>query len=120
MNTIIREANIEDAASLATINIASWQSTYRGLIADETLGSMKFEGYLKKWERILSLIATKENFCYIAENEKGDIIGYANGGKNSHEKLPFDAELYAIYLLKEYQGQGIGKKLFLRTIEELK
>lgn len=31
-----------------------------------------------------------------------------------------DAELYAIYLLAEYQGLGIGKRLLSETVQEMK
>jgi ribosomal protein S18 acetylase RimI-like enzyme len=126
MEITIRTATPEDAHACARVNIASWHSTYRGQIADEVLDSMKIEDYLKKWNRILSGIAggtpalQSVNFCFVAENETGEIVGYCSGGKNSHDTFSFEGELYAIYLLKEYQGKGIGKKLFLRTLEEFK
>src|SRR5579864_4294968 len=120
MEIIIRPAMPEDAPYLASVNIASWQSTYRGLIADEVLDEMKFEQYLAKWENTLASQEKGNGFCFAAENESGKMMGYSLCGKNSHPELPFDGELYAIYLLKEYQGKGIGKKLFLRSIEEFK
>ena len=112
MEVIIKPAKPEDAPAIARVNIASWQSTYRGLIA------MRFDEYLKKWNNIIS--RGEENFCFVAENESGEVIGYACGGENTHAKFSFRGELFAIYLLREYQGQRIGKKLFMRSIEEFK
>ncbi len=120
MNITIRPAKTEDAFAMAKVNIESWLTTYRGQVADEILDNMKFEDYLAKWERSLSKIDDEYNFCFVAENESGEVVGYSRCGKSRHEKFPFDAELYAIYLLKEYQGQGIGKKLFLESIDEFK
>jgi len=119
MNITIRDATIDDAAAIAKVNIASWQSTYRGLIGDATLDAMRFEDYLKKWNSILSL-PQNENVCFVAESDKEGIIGYFLCGEKQFEKYSFEGELFAIYLLKEYQGQGIGKRLFLKSVEELK
>ncbi len=118
MNISIRNARIEDAPAIARINIESWRSTYRGRIAEETLDGMKFEDYLNKWNVILTTLVQRGSFCFVAENDKGEPVGYAFCGPNTHEKFSFDGELYAIYLLKEYQGQGIGRKLFVKSIEE--
>ncbi len=120
MNITIRRAVAEDIPMLAHINIASWHSTYRGLVADETLDSMKSEEYLKKWEHIIAMQEKGDRSAFVAEDENGTVIGYANCGKSRHGKFPFEGELYAIYLLKEAQGKGVGKKLFYRAVEDMK
>jgi ribosomal protein S18 acetylase RimI-like enzyme len=120
MGIIIRQAKPNDAPAIAIVNIASWHSTYRGLVADEVLDGMEFEQYRAKWENILAHQEKGNGFCFAAENESGEMIGYSCGGKNRHDKFTFDGELFAIYLLREYQGKGIGKKLFLTSIEEFR
>lgn len=56
----------------------------------------------------------------MAENEKGTIVGFAAGGKErSGAYLVYDGELYAIYLLEEVQGQGIGKALVKQVAQSL-
>ena len=118
MNINIRQARAEDAPGIARVNIESWHSTYRGLIADATLDGMKPDKYLIKWNDIFRTMETNENFCFVAENEINEVIGYSLSGKNRHINFNYEAELYAIYLLKEYQGHGIGKKLFIKSLEE--
>ncbi|MFI5263702.1 MAG: GNAT family N-acetyltransferase [Candidatus Kapaibacterium sp.] len=120
MNIRIREARPEDAFQIAQINIGSWHSTYRGLIADATLDGMKFEDYLKKWNTTFSVLEENGGFCFVADDEVHHVIGYSLCGKNRHNQFPFESELYAIYLLEEYQGKGIGKKLFLKSVEEFR
>jgi GNAT superfamily N-acetyltransferase len=56
---------------------------------------------------------------FVAENEHGDIVGFANGGKELSGKYPYDGELYAIYLLENYQRQGIGNQLVRNVVQEL-
>ena len=57
---------------------------------------------------------------YVAESESGKIVGFSTGGKERSGKYnDFTGELYAIYILEEYQGQGIGRKLIKPVIEDL-
>ena len=120
MDITIRYASILDASAIARVNIESWRSTYRGLIADAILDNMTFKNYLEKWNNILRTSEQKDSFCFVAENDTNEIVGYAACGKNRHEKFYFEGELFAIYLLKEYQEQGIGKRLFMKSLEEFK
>ena len=98
----------------------SWLSTYRGLINDLVLDSMEPAKYLNKWNNILSSTEAGNGFGLVAENESGNMLGYAFGGKNTHDNFEYDGELYAIYLLKDSQGFGIGKSLFLHSIKVFK
>ena len=120
MDINIREAKVGDASEIAKVNIDSWRSTYLGLIANAILDEMNLDNYVSKWNNILTTLEANENFCFVAENELKEVVGYSLCGKNSHTKFYFEAELYAIYLLKKYQGRGIGKKLFMKSIKEFK
>lgn len=57
---------------------------------------------------------------FVAENEEGKIVGFSSGGKERTGKYSdYTGELYAIYILKEYQGNGLGKLLVTPIIEVL-
>src|SRR5699024_2293116 len=80
------------------------------------LAQMNYENREKKWKEIISKQAV-----FVAENNKGNIVGFSNVGEERTGKYPdYEAELYAIYILKTYQGQGIGKLLFKSILEYLK
>jgi len=49
----------------------------------------------------------------------GDIARYATLGNNRVSTLPFDGEIYEIYMRPEYQGVGLGSRLFLAARNEL-
>lgn len=105
----IREATASDIDGIAYAHAESWKTTYRGLLSDEFLDQITVEGRRRLWIRNFTS-PNQDEVMYVAEDEAGQIIGLANGGARK-EPDGYDAELYALYLLKEHQGKGIGKQL---------
>lgn len=56
---------------------------------------------------------------FVAENAACDVIGFISGGKEREADVVNESELYAIYLLAEYQGQGIGAALTAQLVNQL-
>ncbi|MBP3040631.1 GNAT family N-acetyltransferase [Bacillaceae bacterium Marseille-Q3522] len=106
----IREAIIADAGGIAAVHVNSWRTTYKGIVPEEYLINLQVESRKQSWETALTHLNFDEKI-FVCENPKGKIIGFVNGGTNRNAGLEFDCEIYAIYLLQEYQRQGIGKKL---------
>ena len=103
----IRQAEIEDAESIGSVHVLSWKTTYAGIVPDPYLASLNSESRTQSWtEHIGAGAAT----ILIVEDEMG-VFGFACGGKLRDPIEEFDAELYAIYLLKERQKEGVGKAL---------
>ena len=51
----------------------------------------------------------------------GRVIGFSTGGKERTGKYEmYTGELYAIYLLEEYQGKGMGRLLVQSVVDDLK
>jgi L-amino acid N-acyltransferase YncA len=116
MNLTIRKADIEDAAAIAHVHVESWKTTYAGIVSDVFLASLNKEDRMRSWqEQILTANIT----ILVAEDETG-IVGFAAGGKIREKLDEYDAELYAIYLLRERQKQGTGRKLSLTLASALK
>ncbi len=113
---IIRQANSSDAPSIARVNVESWHSTYKGIVPKRYLEAMSAEQYAKKWGRIIEYPAS---IVLVAEIDS-QVIGYISGGMERSGKLPYEGELYAIYLLKEHQRKGIGKKLVKKWLGEMR
>lgn len=116
----VRTAKEGDANKIAEIHITSWQTTYRGIIDDETLDQLDFEKRRLFWHRI---IVEAKSIVLVAELDKVGIVGFISGDKafeNDDEILkPFDAELYAIYILDKHQRKGIGRLLVRSLLEKL-
>ncbi|MDR0140123.1 GNAT family N-acetyltransferase [Metabacillus idriensis] len=113
MNYKIRKAVIEDAKQIAVVHVDSWRTTYTGIVADAYLESLTYESREKRWQSI------DPNSVFVAENDKGQLVGFAGFGPERTKEHGFDGELYAIYLLKEVQRTGIGRRLVKAVADEL-
>jgi ribosomal protein S18 acetylase RimI-like enzyme len=50
----------------------------------------------------------------------GDVVGYATLGRNRARQLPQQGEIYELYLKPEYQGIGLGTRLFAAARKQLR
>ena len=119
---IIRQVKATDAASIAKVNTDSWKTTYSGILPQEYLDSISYEQRTSFWQARLSDPNKQWAgwFYYVAEDENGDIVGFAGGGPERTGNQRFSSELGAIYLLGSYQRQGIGRKLMAKIVLRLK
>jgi len=102
----IRTAGPEDAGAIAYVHVESWRTTYAGIVPTAYLAGLDVTLRTKMWSSWLG----GETLVLVAELD-GKIVGFAHGGPNRHPVETCDAELYAIYLLRETHGHGIGTAL---------
>ncbi|MFJ8531289.1 GNAT family N-acetyltransferase [Bacillus sp. NPDC094106] len=117
MEIKIRKAVKEDIPGIAKVHTDSWKTTYKGILPDEILDNITHESREKQWKTIFEQV-TPYQYRYVAETLDGSIIGFLDGGTERTGKYDCDGELYAIYLLKEYQGYKVGKRLFQTLVSE--
>jgi GNAT superfamily N-acetyltransferase len=115
---VIRPATVADAEGIAAVHVASWRTTYRGIVPDEFLDELSVERRAEGRRRIL------ENpppgvVSFVAETERG-IVGFADAGPARDDFPGYPGELYAIYLLEAMQGYGIGRRLVEVVAGELR
>lgn len=118
MNLNIRKATIEDANGIAKVHVRSWQETYQGIVSQDYLDSLKVDDRKPLWEKSLSESADTSP-VFVAVNSEGEIVGFASFGKERSGNFDADGELYAIYILKEYQRIKLGMRLLLAGLEDL-
>jgi ribosomal protein S18 acetylase RimI-like enzyme len=112
----IREARIEDAAGIARVHVDSWRTTYAGIVPDAYLANLSYARRENLWHDILSN-TSGDGYRFVAVNDEGQIVGFVSGGPKRSGDSMYQAELYSIYLLQAYQGQGIGRQLTRRLVE---
>ncbi|MBO0782414.1 MAG: GNAT family N-acetyltransferase [Ktedonobacteraceae bacterium] len=120
MGEIIRAARVEDAPGITTVHIKSWQTTYRGIVSDDYLDNLDKEYEQRVPRRVRALSEPREDrFTFVAQAGDGQIVGFIHGGPERENDPLYRGELYAIYLLQEYQGRGLGTRLTRALVKEL-
>ncbi len=109
MGFTIRAAKPWDAASIARVHVASWRSTYGGLVPDTHLDSLDEAAFTSRWQQ---WIGEEKVPILVAEDESG-VFGFISGGPNRGPDSSniYDGELYAVYLLQSHQCRGVGRAL---------
>lgn len=117
MNTLtidIRKAEPRDAEAVACVHHEAWQNAYAGIIPHRALNSMIGRRGRAWWENAIRRAAS-----VLVVEMGGDIVGYATIGRNRARELPQEGEIYELYLRPEYQGIGLGTRLFNAARERL-
>jgi len=105
---MIRPADVDDAAAIARVHVSSWRATYTDLLPADFLESLTEAGYADRWRRF---IAERSNLAFVVEDDSGDVVGFASGGRDRAGEASYKGELYAIYLLEAAQRRGYGREL---------
>ncbi|WP_433743980.1 N-acetyltransferase family protein [Falsibacillus pallidus] len=111
---LIRKARLEDAMQIAEVHVESWRQSYKGIVNDSYLKSLKVEPRFKLWSQVLQ----NDHSVYVAESE-GRVSGFASFGKERSGEFDVDGELYAIYLLDSIKRKGAGTELLSIGVEDL-
>jgi ribosomal protein S18 acetylase RimI-like enzyme len=116
---IVRRGRADDAAAIARVHVDSWRSTYAGMLPEDMLLKLSSADHEARWWRHVLGRFRRRHYVYVAEHETDGVIGFISGGPARQSGLDPESEIYALYLLDEYQGEGVGRTLFLRLATHL-
>ena len=114
----IRAAGIADAAGIARVHVDAWRSTYRGIVPDSLLDGLSYEQRARTRREHLEK-ADPDCCSFVAVDGRAGIVGFSVAGPRRDGDAGYSGELYALYVLDEHQGKGLGKRLFLETVRWL-
>ncbi len=104
----LRRAKPADAAAIARVHVETWREAYAGLVPDAYLLAMTAAGRTASWRRILG---QGGDTTLVAEAPDGQVVGFGSCGQPRIGDLPFQGEVYALYVAIDWQGQGLGRRL---------
>ncbi len=110
----IRRAEDKDALAISEVHLEAWRGAYAGIIPHRALLAMINRRGPDWWSRAIGRAS-----AILVIELGGDIAGYATLGRNRARELPQQGEIYELYLKPQYQGVGLGTRLFAAARERL-
>lgn len=112
----IRYAELTDCKTLSIVKRQIWETTYRGIYPDEKLDNYN---YKENEEKFINILNNENVEIYVVEVDN-KIVGYMECGTPIRPFSNYEQEIGLLYLLKEFQGHGIGKELFMLGRDSIK
>ena len=114
MNIDYRSATIEDAASIASVEIKSIQYAYRDFMPAAHLEKIDVPDKPQRWKG--GLQSSPDDRVVVAAHE-GTVVGFVRAGKTREEGVGF---ITYLFILPEYWGAGVGKGLMGKAMDALR
>ena len=116
----LRDATPFDARPIAEVHVATWRTTYPGIMPQEHLDALSIGQFAADWaNRLADSRAEGQTRILVAEDEAGQIVGFSSGGPERTGDTEYPAEVYTLYLLQSLQGQGLGRRLLTAMARRL-
>jgi GNAT superfamily N-acetyltransferase len=97
---------------LAFVRVTTWRTAYAGIVPEDYLRQLDLIAEARRWSEGLAALAETSRCAYIAvEQPGGRVVGYCIAGPERTGDKDYPAELYALYVLPERQGRGLGQAL---------
>jgi GNAT superfamily N-acetyltransferase len=120
---IVRVARLEDAGAIADAHVRGWLTTYRGLVPDTVLDGLSVERRTSHWRETIASQASADSAgrTWVVE-DAGEVKGFAATGviRDPPDDLTTAGEVFAIYLVPEALGQGLGRAIFRHAVADLR
>jgi ribosomal protein S18 acetylase RimI-like enzyme len=115
---VIRPAHADDARDIADVRVRTWQEAYRDILPTEFLNELSVDAGAKRWRELLNA-PSPDRWTLVAESA-GQVVGFVAAGVPRDEPAqPLSGEIYAIYVLPDCWGQGVGRQLLNHAEQSL-
>jgi ribosomal protein S18 acetylase RimI-like enzyme len=115
----VRRAVPADARGIAQVHVETWRSAYAGILPDRVIVQMSVDEKAAAWRQLVQRQNTIEAVI-VAEVSDGTIVGFASCGAAGPEAMAdYDGEIHTLYVLPDWQEQGIGRALLCACLRLL-
>jgi GNAT superfamily N-acetyltransferase len=106
MSFHIRDARASDISALAMLHVHAFNETHR----NGRPGGPSYELRQCQWREAFD--RTDDSwFCYLVEDDRGELVGFAKGTPHDGGIPGYVGELNKIYLLRRVHRLGLGRRL---------
>ena len=117
-SVLIRRALPADAAAITRVRVATWKSAYAGLVPAAFLDDMHSDDPIAVARMTARVAPDAPTRGFVAAVD-GAVVGFVTAGPErdhprahpARELHPQRAEVFAVYVLPQHQGRGIGRRL---------
>lgn len=114
----IRRATPQDAASLAAVEVTSWQTAYRGLMPDAFLNERSEAEHTGAWHQNLLKHGVSGRKRVLIAISHAQVIGFVRSGVM--EEANQIGSVYLLYVRPEVWGCGVGTALMRAAMDDLR
>jgi len=111
----IRRANLADARGIANVHVETWRAAYAGILPDHVMVNMTLDGKASAWRSSIAQQGPREAVLTARVSETGangsDVVGFASCGPMGASRSTDRGEVHTLYVLPDWQEQGIGRAL---------
>jgi ribosomal protein S18 acetylase RimI-like enzyme len=126
VNGFVRAARASDAASLARVQVASWQASLAGLVPESVLTELTSSDavgqFESRWLEAITQPPTSRHRVHVAYSPGGsDVFGFAAAGPATDEDLwpGSDGELYELHVAPSHEDEGHDGRLLNAVADTL-
>lgn len=115
----IRSSTVNDAEAIEAVRIATWKASYRGIVPDAYLDNFKVQP--SRVDQLRRAIDRADAGGSVVAVMDSQVIGMGYAGAPQDDQVQKGVgEIYAVYVLPEWQGHGVGRALLKRLTAGLR
>lgn len=100
----LRDAREADISALAALHVETFTETHRGGRPGGPSRELREQQWREAFDR-----RDGSWFCFVIEDVRGELVGFAKGTPHDGSVPGFAGELNKIYVLRRLQRQGLGR-----------
>ena len=112
----IRQANSSDSLAIAKVQLVSWSAAYGDLLPSAYIKEQdSLAAKVEMWQKV---IAHPEASTWVAQDKNDEDCEHVVGFISCFNK-DSEWEITTLYILPDYQGQGIGSQLMNSALDHI-
>lgn len=110
--TITPITSDSDVSGKAYVHWQTWREGFRGIVDPRYLDGLTLD-------RCLNIASKWRKNVLVAKEESGRVIGFVSYGASHDPDMQNSGEILALYVLKDYQRQGVGSALMKAALRKI-
>ncbi len=110
----VRKAQPGDEKAIADVQIRAWKETYRSILPAPLATPWENNDLERIWRDRIARTQNSSTTIVVADavaDSDDTVVGFGICGKGRDRVLPATAEIPLLYILRQFHGHGLGRRL---------